>query len=91
MKKIFKYPLLKQNHSQEIEVPQQTRLLHVNVQKGEWVLWAVVDLETKPSKRKIRVFGTGQELPPDLGIGLNPYINTFFEGDYVWHAFEVTE
>ncbi len=55
------------------------RPVHVNLQDGEITAW----YEVGGNDTYVRIMGTGQEFPV---CGMK-YINTFFEGEFVWHAY----
>ena len=47
------------------------------------MVWAEVDTEDpKTVDVEISIYGTGWELPEDMGF----YINTILDGDFVWHV-----
>ena len=91
---IWKYPLqpaeAKDGHLGqmvfEIEMPQRSEVLTVQVQNNVPTLWAVVWTELPKLKRRIEVYGTGHECE-SMG---RKYISTFQlnEGRLVFHAFE---
>ena len=66
-----------------VEMPQAAKPLHVNVQNGQRVVWAEVYPGNTPRQHKIIVVGTGKE-PPIA----KRYLNTFFEGPFVWHVYD---
>lgn len=87
---IFKYPVLVTD-SFRVSMPSESELLTVQVQRGEPVLWALVN-EHCPGvrSRHFTVRGTGHRFPPDESTR---YIGTFQleGGDFVGHLFEVIE
>jgi hypothetical protein len=85
--RIFKYKL-KIPGRQKIEMPSNSKLLTVQVQRREPMLWALVDDEdSKTIDREIAIFATGEALPDGRG----EYLGTFQidEGRLVFHVFEV--
>lgn len=84
MQKIYKYPLLIVDE-QEVEMPMGSGIMSVQMQNGQPCLWALVDTDNTPEKRKIFIRGTGH--PAD---GMGRYISTFQMkgGELVFHAFE---
>lgn len=86
MKRIYKYQLQHANE-QIVYIPGNSRMLRVDLQNERWTLWA--EFETTESTfnrpKKLFVFGTGQEIPTNQPLH---YINTFFQNQYVWHAYE---
>ncbi len=83
MKTIFKYPLTP--GSTDVMLPEGSKLLTVQMQHGEPMLWALVDTARPKKLSTIVVYGTGHLMPDDPG----DYIATFQmeEGNLVWHAF----
>ena len=82
---IWKYPLLVTDE-QTIEVPYEARFLTVQKQDKQPVLWALVDPKNHKISKTIHIFGTGHEIPRDIGS----YISTFqmHEGMLIFHVFE---
>lgn len=84
---IHKY-LLKLEDNQAIEMPEGAQVLCVDVQlmedrKAYVQLWAKVDTSKDLTPYRITIRGTGHECTPQDG----DYINTFFYGALVFHAF----
>ncbi len=83
MSVIFKYPLVHEGR-QQIMIPENHRILDVQLQRGILCLWAEVD---EGSDRKevieIHIVGTGQDMP----LGKCEHISTVQQGEYVWHIF----
>jgi hypothetical protein len=73
----------------EVILPEDARLLTVQLQYGEPKLWALVNTEREPVPHLIRVAGTGH--PLDAGY-LHSYLGTvqMADGRFVFHYFEVT-
>lgn len=87
MRKIYKYHLAIETY-QEIEIPIDAKLLSVQMQHGNPMLWALVwDFKDKPKEmRSIWIYGTGHEISENPG----EYISTFqmAGGNLVFHAFD---
>ena len=84
MRKIYKYTLeIKQE--QTICFDGSPEILTAQMQDGHIVLWATVYLgeRTAPEKRRILIFGTGQEIPNRVIT----YISTVQSEGLVWHIF----
>lgn len=89
MKTIFKYEL-KPEDKQSIAMPTGAKILCVKEQRDKPVLYALVnDAETEDEERFFRIYGTGHEIPEDMGLDLQ-YIGTFviLGGNFVGHLFE---
>lgn len=84
MRTIYKYPL-KVGHIMEIDLPKDAKPLCVKMQGGMPTMWAFVDSERPKEKRIFMVTGTGFSLDgPPLR-----YLDTMFDGAFVWHALEI--
>lgn len=85
MKIIFKYRVRPMPH---IHMPQGAKLLSVQVQRGEPMLWALIDESEPIVNRKIRSYGTGHTTPDDPG----QFVGTFQMDDgLVFHVFDEGE
>jgi len=87
MKRIFKFPL-EMTDLQKIDMPKDSTLLTVQVQKGIPCLWALVDTDKEAEGRFIGIIGTGNPVPENT----LRYIGTFqaLEGNwFVGHVFEM--
>lgn len=87
-KKIYKYPL-KVADKQVIKLPVGAEILTVQTQNETPCIWALVNPENETQERHFEVFGTGHDVPNDMGIE-RKYINTFqlHGGGLVFHLFE---
>jgi hypothetical protein len=84
MKTIWKY-----EWAEELELPKGARVLSANYQNSISILylWAIVDPKAPKEKRHFVLIPTGQ----GMTIGDSDqlvYINTVFQGPFVWHVFE---
>lgn len=98
MKTIYKYELLNLGVN-EIEIPVCSEYLKVDVQRGVICLWALVDTESRPTKVKLIVVGTGCDInsfseennDPNIekSICIQNYIDTvqLGGGHFVFHIF----
>lgn len=84
MKKVYKYKL-NLIETQVIKLPCKREILTVGTQESMPVLWALVDQDAMYEDVKIRMYGTGHNMPPDIHI---QYISTIFYHDLVFHVFE---
>ncbi|MEX0598907.1 MAG: hypothetical protein WD512_20655 [Candidatus Paceibacterota bacterium] len=86
MKRIFKYPI-PVNDKITLELPIGSDILTVGIQKGEPVIWALINTQAKINTiRHLELYGTGMEVPAE-----RHYIGTFqmLNGGLVFHLFEV--
>jgi hypothetical protein len=83
MTTIFKHPLTA--GSNDLMLPAGSKVLTVQMQHGEPVLWALVDPAQPKRCHTINVYGTGHAMPADPG----KYVATFQMdgGSLIWHAF----
>lgn len=85
MKKIYKYKIPADGL---IEIPEGGVILKCLPQNGflcAWVMFFPNDRDLNPTEEvKIMVYGTGHEIPSKA-----KYINTYFEGPFVWHVHEL--
>lgn len=90
IKKIFKYGPLK-GHSTTVRMPMGADILHVDSQKNEVFVWAIID-PSQPSEDVIfEVYGTGHDISYDFGDG-RTYLGTvkIYEESLIFHVFEYT-
>ena len=83
MKKIFKYNVAIGPF--EVEMPEFSNVMSVQMQSGVPVMWALVDPEQKMIMRKFEVHGTGH----DIKAAYADFVGTFQTGPLVWHLFEL--
>lgn len=72
----------------DIEMPDNAKILAVQMQKSRPCIWALVEPSFPKTKRKFRLAGTGHSLDGEESIH---YIGTFqtYGGKLVFHLFEV--
>lgn len=85
--KIFKYGLQRKPGIQRLVMPGGSKILSVQVQCNEPMLWAVVTPEVAGEQYNIWMFETEQEMPPRYSDW--NFIGTlqFDNGNYVLHCF----
>lgn len=71
------------------EMPADARVLKVMGQYESIQMWVLLDPNAPKVRRRFQVFGTGFEIPPNIG----PYVDSFMElsGRLVWHLFELDQ
>ncbi len=62
---------------------QGAQIVHATMVESEITLWCLVDTDNAEETRRFQIFGTGWD---DVE---GTHVATTFEGDYVWHIFEV--
>jgi len=84
MRRIYKYPITPA--LSELRLPEGAKFLSLQEQQGEPQMWWLVEPDNKKVVRKIRVFGTGHELPAKP----LEFLGTFqtYGGSLVFHVFE---
>lgn len=96
MKKVFKYQLdyIRTNTGavwtakQIIKLPIDSQILKIDIQNGNLVLWALVDVDTIGTVDiELFIAGTGH----DIEEKFNKYINTFYDGSLVMHVFTIAK
>lgn len=87
MRTIWKY-VLDVTDEQDIEVPQGSKLLSVQVQKGEVCLWVLVTNKTDTSCAKIIIHGTGHPIHYKTEL---EFLGTFQldGGNFIGHCFGI--
>jgi len=89
-KTIYKYelsPVLQGNHS--LKLPKNAEILSVQAQNDTPCIWALVYPDNEVEERFFELFGTGHDIPCDMGID-RKFIGTFqmYGGSLVFHLFE---
>jgi len=81
---VWKFPL-RVDDVVPVEMPEDAKLLTVQLQRGEPCLWALVCPEAPKRTRFLRIVGTGHPVEDDL-----LYVGTFQlqNGALVFHLFE---
>lgn len=85
MNTIYKYPITTPDSDNKVHLymPSSAVPLHVNVQGGQPMLWAMVDTREPLREHVFYLYGTGH----DCNRHHSEYVGTFFDGPYVWHLF----
>lgn len=84
MKKIYKYTL-EVTDTQTLEMPNGSKLLTIQNQNNDIVLWVECDPNAKPTKYNFLIVGTGFEVP--LLSNVQTYIGTVQIRSLVWHIY----
>lgn len=76
------------NISDSVLIPENSEILHINNQNGEFYVWAQVDTDEPLVEYYFEIFGTGHEMVVDMGVD-RKYLNTFMmhDGSLVFHAY----
>jgi hypothetical protein len=83
---VYKYII--DPYSSEIELPIGAEILSVAFQRDTCCVWAKVDTEAETEKRNFEVFGTGHEIPRNMGIDYEFVGTAHMDNGLVFHAFE---
>jgi hypothetical protein len=85
-KKVLKYHILPD--MMEVKMPKGAEVLTIQCQNDVPTIWALVNPNAEKEERYFELFGTGHDVPCDMGIE-RKYINTFQMKDgLVFHLFE---
>lgn len=89
---IYRYVVKPQPEVQKIEFPLGTRLISAIEQRGEIVIYGVVDNPDQPEKetKKLLVVGTGWTFELNEWLGYD-VIGTVKVGSFVWHVIELQD
>jgi hypothetical protein len=87
MNTIYKYPI-SNTDKQTIQMPRGALILTAGMQENDIYLWAQVYDNNPMADRQIEIIGTGFPIEENEAIGYLSYINTVFDGAFVWHIFE---
>lgn len=82
MKTIYKYP------AGILNLPKGAIVRKAGMQGGVVTLWVEVDTDNPLEERHFVSYGTGWEISEDRSLC---YIDTVFDGIYVWHVYEVAQ
>lgn len=82
MKTVYKYHI---THDGVHQLPIGAEILTVGMQDDRITMWALIDSDAELETRVFAAHGTGWQIE-DSNI---KFISTIFDGDYVWHLFEV--
>jgi hypothetical protein len=85
MRVIYKYEL-----TQTIQLPIDSQVLKVGMQNDIMQMWVLVDPNQKEtSQRNFEIIGTGHSFEFDYLT--HTYIDSLFDGPFVWHIWEVNK
>jgi len=85
MRVIYKYEL-----ARAVQLPIDSQVLKVGIQNGIMQMWVLVDPnEKQTSQRNFEIIGTGHSFEFDYLT--HTYIDSLFDGPFVWHIWEVNE
>lgn len=86
MRTVHKYGIQVDDSLQDIQMPKDSTILHVDQQRNDLFLWAEVRTDRKTETRTFIVHGTGHSIDHD-----GHYVGTVMSagGQLVWHVYEV--
>lgn len=86
MNKIYKYPF-DLSDCVSIEIPSVFKILKVAYQNDKLTMWAIVDTGSPERNIRLRIFGTGFEVPHTAYYSWQ-FLDTIFDPyGFVWHVF----
>ncbi len=85
MRTIYKYEL-----ARTVSLPIDSQVLKVGIQNGIMQMWVLVDPNQKQtSYRNFEIIDTGHNFEFDYLT--HTYIDSLFDGPFVWHVWEVNQ
>lgn len=92
MRQVFKYQPDIAMHEPffQLELPQGAVFLKVAMQHDRLTFWFEVDSNNTMQQRSFAVVPTGMYVPKHMD-GPVEFLETVFQGIYVWHIYEVVE
>lgn len=84
---VYKYVIDPWNS--EIELPIGAEVLSVAFQGDVFCMWAKVDTDAETEVRSFKAFGTGHEMPRQMGIDYKFIGTGFMHNGLVFHVFEI--
>ena len=87
MHTVWKFPLSIIDN-QLVKMPTGSRLLSVQLQQGEPMLWAIVEETAQSIDRHIKIIGTGHRANHVLD---DAFVGTIQIGSLVFHVFDAGE
>jgi len=85
MKVIYKYELAK-----KVTLPIDSQVLKVGMQNGTMQIWVLVDSNEKETYGcSFEIIGTGHNFEFDYLT--HTYIDSLFDGPFVWHVWQVNK
>lgn len=74
----------------KVELPKYSTILKVAFQRSQLCVWALIETDIVETETyTFKIYGTGWEAA-DLTLR-DIFIDTIFEGDFVWHVFYYKE
>lgn len=82
--KILKFKLTKASR-QFVKMPEKSEIMDIQLQEGEFVMWALCPVDNPEIKVQINIYGTGWDVNENMSK--NEYLATVQSGGFVWHFF----
>ena len=82
MKTIYKYTL-QMNCANHISLNKKSEVVKFAIQNNQPCIWVICDTDNITENRIFGIVGTGWKIEENMR-----YIDTAFEGPFVWHLFE---
>lgn len=83
MRTIYKYPIA-DAENQRLDLPENARILSLQMQGSTPTLWALVDPHARIRSRRVSIFGTGWDATAAESM---TYLGTVQDAGLVWHFF----
>ncbi len=85
MHTIWKFPLVVTDR-QNIRLPSLHRVLSVQEQGDQIMMWVAVDTDASYVNETFVIVGTGYPIPDDIAI--KDHVGSVQQGMFVWHVFQ---
>lgn len=83
---VFKYEIPPYNGA--VKLPVGAEILSVGFQRDVFCMWVKVDTEAETEERNFEAFGTGHEMPYNMGADYLFVGTAHMDNGLVFHAFE---
>jgi len=86
MHTVYKYEI--DPYIPAIKMPKDAKILTAAFQGDSFCVWAEVYTENELEERNIHSFGTGHEMPYEMGVDFKYIATGFMHNGLVFHAYE---
>jgi hypothetical protein len=83
IQRVYKYVF--EDFEQSFSMPRNAQFLCGDIQNALTCIWMLVDPQAPLENRRFYIYGTGDPILIENPI----YRATYFEGNFVWHIFEL--
>ena len=72
-----------------IQMPADAKILTAAFQDKQFCIWAEVDTDSLEVTRFFEAFGTGHDIPSNMGVDFKYIATGFMPNGLVFHAYEI--